>query len=209
MNDFTRIEDLPPPTTQTSMQSANPNANYSTMNVYPNPYGIEPGIGLPPPSFSSEPRTKLNQSDMQHLIEQQQQQRLPSRDVPLDTEAYTHDEQIQPDYIPNKSSNKMKKNVDFCLEADDDDEDEIRYYEKKSRDKKQLEFFEKIQEPLILTMIYFFFQMEMVQVFMVRYFQSLGIFKIDGNLNFHGILLKSLLFGSCVFFLQQTVKYGT
>ena len=69
MADYTRIDDLP-----LSSGNAPPGGSYSTMNIHPNPYGIEPPRELPQMGLS-EPKSKLDNQAMMALIQQQEQQR--------------------------------------------------------------------------------------------------------------------------------------
>ena len=106
------------------------NTTYAPIDNHPNPYGHPPPSvpQIPTPSFQdtmrmqSQPQQpQLQQAFPQQPPHQQQQQpqqqlavgmtsieslqsmppqSLPNRDIPMLNEQYTHDEQIQPNYVP-------------------------------------------------------------------------------------------------------------
>ena len=137
--------------------------NYQPMlNVHPNPYGISqpPSGGLPPPIQTQEgPKTQQNimygstqdldldldlelgqrQGQVQRHEQRQGQRqvpvnRLPQRDIPMSQEDYTHDEQIQPNYIP-----KPKLTRDYIHEYQNSADRKLKEYEDKKRVEKKRE----------------------------------------------------------------------
>ena len=113
-NSFTRISDLPNGNAPGGKPHEMPN-NYIPINVHPNPYGISdknPIIDLPQdttvpiqqhniPQMRPPVPQQLSETDIAQL-NAMQQQRLPSRDIQHDTTSYSHDEHVQPNYIPRQ-----------------------------------------------------------------------------------------------------------
>ena len=83
--------------------------NYMPLNVHPNPFGNASGNenpqwdAIPPPQYDHPPRNPPAQTsslDMMPNFVPPQPQRLPSRDIPTNQNHYTHDEEVQANYIP-------------------------------------------------------------------------------------------------------------
>ena len=86
---------------------------YVPLNIHPNPYGgsQQPSVPPPPPQnikqrFSEEDRYELPQ------------QRLPSRDIPINTLDYQHDEEIHANYVP-----KAKLTSDYIRQYEEASEE--------------------------------------------------------------------------------------
>jgi hypothetical protein len=55
----------------------------------------------------------------------------------------------------------------------------------------------------VSSMMYFLFQMPMLNVLMSKYLKVLRLFSEDGNLNYKGFVFKSILFGLGVYGIEQ------
>jgi hypothetical protein len=190
-----------------------PTTNYAPMNVHPNPYGnsIQPNI-MPLPQDTQNygqgqghPQQKFLPPEQQAMLQNMPQVRLPSRDIPMDQTNYQNDEEIQPNYIP-----KPKLTRDYVKQYEDETDENIRKHEK---EKKKANAIDKLlydlQIPLLVSVLFFFFQMPMINTMFYKNFSFLSVYNADGNINFYGILLKSMLFGSIFFSLQKTVNFLT
>ena len=195
---------------------------YMPMNIHPNPYGNGAGpnvqAGPPPPIHDfREPRNGGDRSAIGSAIGQiggpnlgggggghdlgnqyipQQQQRLPSRDIPMDTTLYAQDEDIQVNRLPKPpKSVRIRDYVDEYLESD-----AVDRIERHERDKQRSVAIEHtwmdIQIPILVALLYMVFQMDVLHRIMFRYAQVLGIYSGDGTLNLYGIMFKGALFGS-------------
>jgi hypothetical protein len=198
-----------------SFESPTP-TNYAPINVHPNPYGnsIQPNI-MPLPQDTQvygQSNEQVYNKNPNYLPQEQQamlqnipQVRLPSRDIPMDQIKYQNDEEIQPNYIP-----KPKLTNDYVKQYENVSDEKIRKHEK---EKKQSSAIDKLlydlQIPLLVSVLFFFFQMPMINSMFYKNFSFLSIYNADGNINFYGILLKSMLFGSIFFSLQKTVNFLT
>jgi hypothetical protein len=196
--------------------------NYIPINVHPNPYGISAQNPIMPnpqqttgqqqgqgqyqqmnyigqPSQSQQFMSHEHQSQIQQI----QQQRLPSRDIPRDTTGYIQDEQIQPNYIP-----KSTVQNDYVREYEDTTEKNMREYEQKKRKENRLDMiFTELQTPILIAILFFVFQMPIINTMIFKKFSFLSIYNMDGNFNFYGLLLKSLLFASFFYSITKATKF--
>lgn len=124
---------------------------------------------------------------------------LKSRDIPSMTQPYTQDAQIQPTYLP------PFKNQDYIQDMELSNQEMIKKYQKKEKQSQQWdELYDEIQIPLLLCIIYFIFQLPFFNKYLFQHFPSL--FFVDGNLNIHGFLFKSALFGVLYYILMKVMN---
>ena len=128
---------------------------------------------------------------------------LPSRDIPQTTQNLTHDPHVQANYIPPPS------NKDYINDYNEDDNDEIvNNYQKVERVKNSLDsIYDEIQAPLLLSILYFLFQLPIVRKTLGKYIPLLC--SNDGNYNINGLIFTCALFGFIYFMLSKTMKMGT
>ena len=196
MESTTRIDDLPENIT---MRMPNEQATaYAPINVHPNPYGnsLQPNV-MPLPQ--SKPESKVR------FQEENPQMRLPSRDIPMDQTMYQQDEEVQPNYIP-----RTKLTSDYVKDYEEVTHANIRRHENQ-KDKTSMvdKIFSDLQTPILVALMFFIFQMPLMNTMFYRNFAFLSVYNSDGNINFYGIALKSMLFGSIFYSLQNTVQYLT
>lgn len=210
-----------PPTLQTNKMRDDDtmSTNYVPMNIHANPYGISaqnPIMSGPPiPSFQQPVAQQFQQmqqleklsSQQQHDLQQLQHMqtvRLPSRDIPMDTTQYLNDEQVQANYIP-KASPSLR---DYVGEHENITEKNIQKYEQKKYRENQIdEWLSEFQTPIFIVILFFMFQLPLVNTLIFKRFSFLSIYNLDGNFNFNGLVLKSLLFGSLFYFVQKFVVF--
>jgi Fe2+ transport system protein B len=133
------------------------------------------------------------------------QQRLPSRDIPNDQSTYTHDEEITPNYIP-----KHKQSNDYVRDYEDMTEKNLKEYEQKIKKEKKIDIIlTEIQVPLFLAVLFFFFQLPIVNTLVFKRFSFLSIHTADGNFNFSGLILKSILFAVFYYFILKCTTFLT
>ena len=188
----TRIADLPENITMQmppdgSRQTA---PTYAPINVHPNPYGntVQPAVMSLP-----------EQTDMPYAPPV----RLPSRDIPMDSGAYQRDEEVQPNYIP-----RVKMSNDYVKEYENLTESNIRKHEASKRSNSKIDnLITTLQVPVTIALLFFFFQMPMVNTMFFKNFAFLSVYNSDGNINFYGIAIKSALFGAAFYFIQNSIDY--
>jgi hypothetical protein len=233
MEKTTRIADLPENIT-VQMPSYNPNinqtnnmnmdtaTNYMPINVHPNPYGISaqnPIMPIPqqPNVQQISQMNNMNQMEQitikrpkQQFIDQQQmdllnmqQIRLPSRDIPIDTTNYLQDEQTQPNYIP-----KSNVSSDYIRDYEETTEKNIREHEKKKyRESIIDEILSELQTPILICILFFIFQLPIINTIIFKKFSFLSLHNDDGNFNFYGLLFKSMMFGSLFYSVQKLTTF--
>ena len=231
-NSITRIADLPvgipagqsqagmPIGTRMDIptgQVQGPSTNYMPINPHPNPYGnnaqnpvmAHPQVpGLPMPNFASVPAPPPPQSqylseEQQMQLAQQSQYRLPSRDIPQDSTGYLQDEQVQANYIP-----PPKKRVDFVRDHEDMRERDVLKHEEKKRAHQRIDdFLAEFQTPIFVALLFFLFQLPMINTLVFTRFSCLSIYNLDGNFNFMGLVLKSAIFGALYYVAHTSMNY--
>jgi len=187
---------------------------YMPINVHPNPYGQGSGgpnnIMPPPMQTTSPPMQQMAPMYMppqgqptnipatltpeqQMMLQNMKPQQLPSRDIHFDTSSFAQDEEIQANYVP-----KSKKNKDFVRDYENLTESKLEKHEQeKHRERLVDRIFTEIQLPLLISILYFVFQMPIINKLLFKPLSFLTIYGPDGNFNFQGLILRSLLFGVC------------
>ena len=101
---------------------------------------------------------------------------LPARDIPRETVTHTTDAQVTPTYIPPKQQEYI--------------EQQPVYYQPSQSKMDRL--FEEFKLPILLSVLYFIFQLPTVQSFIIRVFPSIAH---AGELTTLGVIVKSVMFG--------------
>jgi hypothetical protein len=129
--------------------------------------------------------------------------RLPSKDVKIDTQSYTTDETVQPNYIP-----KPKLTKDYILEYQDEFEKKHSENEKKKHQESKIdELLVELRVPFMIAALFLVFQLPIINTLVFKRFSFLSIYYEDGNFNFYGLVFKSALFGSAFYFIQKIIDY--
>lgn len=186
---------------------------YIPLNPHPNPYGNQPTGELPPPPQQQYPYSQQQQQQQmmqnqmlpqQHVQQEMQPEyRLPQRDIPMNITDFTQDEQIQPNYIP-----KPKLTSDYIEKHEQATQYKIHEYEEKQKKENQInQLLDKIHTPILLAFLYFLFQLPIINTLIFKRFSFLSIYKEDGNFNLLGLVMKSSLFASVYFLMENSVQY--
>ena len=121
---------------------------------------------------------------------------LPSRDIPQNTVHFA-DEQIQPNFVPDKEQSDYMQNRDT--------EQEIlarRMKNQNSKDSLEI-LYDEFQIPIIIGLLFFIFQLPVVRSKFLSIFPSLH--NKDGNPNLTGFILTSLFFGICYYVISKSL----
>jgi hypothetical protein len=122
---------------------------------------------------------------------------LPSRDIPRSVEQLTQDPQVQPNYIQPTQRDYIKES--------DSTEEMIRQREKTDRQDKQSEqLYDEMQTPVLLSILYFLFQLPILRKLLSQYLPVL--FGTDGNININGLGFMSIAYGGCYYFLDKIMR---
>jgi len=197
-NEFYGNVSAQPQYSQNQSSTSDDQYNYKPMNVHPNPYGNHQTIpeGLPLPEASPQ------RNQQQFTVENMPQQRLPSRDIPINTLDYQQDNEIKPNHVPS-----IKLTSDYIRDYERANEEELKLHrQKKYRQEATHDTISELQVPILITVLYFIFQMPIVTTLMRKYLSFANLYNEDGNFNIAGLLFKSLLFGSLYYFMQTTAN---
>lgn len=123
---------------------------------------------------------------------------LPSRDIPQNTASINNDVNVQPNYIP-------PNNNDYIANHVTPDEIIQQNREKELINDKTEEFYETIQMPLLVGLLFFIFQLPFIRKNLFIYLPSL--FNKDGNPNLSGYLFNSVVFALLYFSFTYILKY--
>jgi len=215
MSDTTSIDDLP----TASGQNANTqNQNIVIQKTEPGAMSYSPNVpDLAPLQQQQQPQhpnqgpplnpsQQPNQKLMNELISGVQRASmtgmtaLPSRDIPRDTSGMMHDAQVQPTYVP-----QPQRHVDYIQDHETSSTLE-RVMHQNTRGANRADtletFYEEIQSPLMLAILYFAFQLPAVKRYMFRYLPSV-LFSADGNANLTGLIATSAMFGLAFYTMQK------
>jgi hypothetical protein len=150
--------------------------------------------------------SNLSQDDITKIISglqnasSQNMTSLPSRDVPMNTYPITNDPSVQPNYIPQPSTNtdyiKQQENMETLLE---------KHRLKEKHTKQVDDLYDTIQTPILIMLIFFIFQLPFVNKTLFNYLPNLFI--KDGHLSFGGYTFKTILFGFLFIGITKGIHY--
>jgi hypothetical protein len=153
---------------------------------------------------SQQSSMTLDQSTINQIVSGLQQAsvagatQLPSRDIPRVTEQLTNDEQVQPNFIQQKS------NVDYIKTAKNTPDEIVEKYIKTEHFDNTVEsVYDELQTPLLLTVLYFIFQLPIFKKYLYNYLPVL--FSKDGNINLNGLAFTSIMYGVCYYFINKSM----
>jgi hypothetical protein len=122
---------------------------------------------------------------------------IPTRDIPMNPNAFTHDEQIQPNYIPQPPPNERDYIRDYSSM-----EGIIRENNRKENRLDTLEaIYIDLQIPILLGVMYFIFQMPVFRAQLLHFVPSM--FASDGNFNIVGLTGTSVMFALSYFVIMK------
>jgi len=203
MSYTTSINDLP--TNPTGGGSISGNIEHSKAGVEGNISLVANELSNDNTNINTNINTNLDQTTINQIINGLQQAsatgvtNLPSRDIPRSTAPITQDPYVQPNYIP---STEMPR----YIEEDDDKEEMVRAYNKKSQRQDSLDnLYNEIQIPLLLSILYFIFQLPIFKITLFKYLPFL--FNTDGNINLNGLLFTSLFYG-LIYYTLSKIMYN-
>jgi len=158
------------------------------------------------PNTQTSPNLSLDQTTINQIVSGIQQASLNgltqihSRDMPMSTANITTDPQTQPNYVPPKQHNE-----DY-IDSNERNIDIINSYNSGYNRRNTLDnIYDEIQLPLLLAVLYFFFQLPFFKKFLLSYFPVL--FSNDGNYNIKGFGFTSVLFALLFYFFNKIISY--
>jgi len=160
-------------------------------------------IGPPRVSFpQAQPPTELSQESISQIVAGLQQAggatSLPNRDIPRNETHITQDEEIKPNYIPEYPD-------DDYIEDVTDMHDLIQQNKQNKTEQDRLDIlYNEVQTPLLVMVLFFFFQLPYFNKVLVKSMPSL--FSRDGHPTFSGYLLKTAVFGISFYIITNITK---
>jgi len=124
---------------------------------------------------------------------------LQSRDIPMSMDQITHDFTARPNFVPSVAAEKVNY-------IQDEETMETLIKQKREEKKNQMEYFyDEIQTPLLVMVMFFVFQLPIFKKSMVNNFQA--FFQRNGNYNLKGMVFTTILFGGFYYSIIKTIKY--
>jgi hypothetical protein len=206
MSDSTSILDLPTDPVGGGNMNGDINRGLSlnaSENVAQNQIQQQPQMHPQNQNFS------LDQTTISQIVNGLQQAsisgatQLPSRDIPMNTNGISNDAQVQPNYVP-----LAERQMDYIKDYEQTNDMIDNYNKNVNRNNSLDDMYNEIQTPLLLSVLYFLFQLPFFKRFLFGYFPVL--FSNDGNYNINGFLFTSTLFGLLFYLLNKiTNHFGT
>tara|TARA_B100000035_G_scaffold293678_1_gene283318 strand:- start:1101 stop:1790 length:690 start_codon:yes stop_codon:yes gene_type:complete len=186
---LSKNDTLNEPTTQIMNQNPNPNSNLNAI-----------------PTLNQETNNVIqNNPNYNELINQLQQAssqgvtQLPSRDIPMNPTQTANDVEIKPNFVPPPPSHE-----DYIQNMQTPDELVNQNNRQMSYQNNLEQFYSEIQLPLIVSLLYFIFQLPYFRQFVKKTLPSL--FGNDGNMNLYGFFFNSALFGTLFFIINKLIS---
>lgn len=158
-------------------------------------------------SIPPDRRPQLSQSEQEqfmHEMQQAQQQgamSLPSRNIPMDTTQFSHDNEVKPDYVP-------QENNDYINSEEHAMHIQNQLFKARQMHKEKMnEAYDELQIPVLMFIIFFILQLPVVNKTLLKYLPSL--MGKEGHLKFQGFVLKSLLASGGFYGLQKLLVHFT
>ena len=124
---------------------------------------------------------------------------LQSRDIPLQMDHITHDFTAKPNYVPSPEADKLNY-------IQDEETMETLIKQKKDRQKNKMDFFyDEIQTPLLIMVMFFTFQLPIFKKSMATNFPA--FFLRSGAYNLKGLVFITMLYGGSYYGIIKTIKY--
>jgi hypothetical protein len=208
MNDTTSIDDLP-------LSSQTPSSGYGN-NGSPLIYSPNIGGGGGGGGGGSEYGHQQVPGNIMNEVVQGVQRAsangmtmIPTRDIPMNPNSFTHDDQARPNYVP------QPKMVHFEDGAGDGSGDYIKEHTSmesivsaNARESNQLDTLEAIyydiQMPILVGVLYFIFQMPVFRAQLLHFLPSL--FGEDGNFKMIGLTATSAMFAGIFFVIMKILN---
>lgn len=127
---------------------------------------------------------------------------LPSRDIPQNQSHIAQDAYVQPNFIPPP---QQQMQGDYILQHQTN-EDIIRAQAQKQEKRDSLDtMYDELQAPLLIAVLYFMFQLPVVQKQLCKIIPAL--FNKDGNPNLSGYIFTSVAFAGSYFILTKSMRF--
>jgi len=132
---------------------------------------------------------------------------IPTRDIPMNPNTFTHDDQARPNYVPDPRSVHFQDGAGGGGGADyiKDYQSMESIVRANARQSNQLDTIEAIyydiQMPILVGVMYFIFQMPVFRAQLLHFLPSL--FGEDGNFKIMGLTATSAMFAGTFFIIMK------
>lgn len=124
---------------------------------------------------------------------------LQSRDIPMDTHHIVEDFTARPNFVPSPSIDKSN------YIQDEETMDTLIRQKRQQQKNKMDNFYDEIQTPLLIMVMFFLFQLPIFNKSMITNFPA--FFKRSGRYNLKGLVFTTLLFGGLYYGIIKCIKY--
>lgn len=124
---------------------------------------------------------------------------LQSRDIPMDTHHIAEDLSARPNFVPSPSADKSN------YIQDEETMDTLIRQKRQQQKNKMDNFYDEIQTPLLIMVMFFLFQLPIFNKSMITNFPA--FFKRSGRYNLKGLVFTTLLFGGLYYGIIKCIKY--
>lgn len=200
MSDTTSIDDLP-------LSSQTPSAGYAGGGGAPLIYS--PMIdGQPAHQQQQIPGNVMNEvlQGVQRASANSMTM-IPTRDIPMTPNVYTHDEQARPNYVPQpqQSMGMSGGGSGDYIKDHTSMENIVRANARQSNQIDTIEaIYYDLQMPILIGVLYFIFQMPVFRAQLLHFLPSL--FGEDGNFKIMGLTATSVMFAGTFFVITLIFK---
>jgi len=211
MSDTTSIDDLPL-SSQTPGNSHHPQYQHSgggSGGGAPLIYSPNVGGGGIEPMMSHGP-TQIPGNVMNEVMQGVQRASangmtmIPTRDIPMNPNSFTHDDQARPNYVPDPRSVHFQDgggSHDY-IKDHTSMESIVRANARQSNQLDTIEaIYYDIQMPILVGVMYFIFQMPVFRAQLLHFLPSL--FGEDGNFKIMGLTATSAMFAGTFFVIMK------
>jgi hypothetical protein len=134
---------------------------------------------------------------------------LPSRDIPKNQSHIAQDAQIQPNYLPpydgSSGAGGGGGGADYIREQQTNDEIIRAQAQKQVKKDTMDKLYDELQMPVLIGILYFLFQLPVVQKQLCKIIPAL--FNKDGNPNLSGYVFTSATFAGVFFVLTKGMRF--
>jgi hypothetical protein len=216
MSDTTSIDDLPL-SSQTPGNNHHPHYQHTggggggggaPLIYSPNVGGIEPMMSHGPPQIPGNVMNEVMQGVQRASANGMTM--IPTRDIPMNPNSFTHDDQARPNYVPDPRSVHFQDGGGGGGGADyiKDYESMESIVRANARQSNQLDTIEAIyydiQMPILVGVMYFIFQMPVFRAQLLHFLPSL--FGEDGNFKIMGLTATSVMFALVFFIIMKLLN---
>lgn len=207
--DTTRLDELPVHNNSSASSIGQPAGNNIVIQQYdPNMMNV---AGPP-----QQQQQAMDQRTLQELVSGVQRASgagmtgLPARDIPRDSLAMQHDEQVKPNYVPRHPDNvggnsgSASEQGDYIKRYESTDDVQRNNRRNQNRADTLETLYTEFQMPILMGVLYFIFQMPALRVGIMQFLPSL--FNKDGNMNLVGLVATSVGYAIAYYIITKIIS---